>query len=124
MRNRDDDIQIYIIDKTKLDECTDYFDTEFGKVKVTSAKITDKREKRKYEKFMYKYLRKQLFGNLKYISAKDKKDLSESFKELRAKPAKQPIQPTEQKQTNEQEIKEKPEQLPSQAVAGLIEVGS
>ena len=121
MRNKDEDIQIYIIDKTKLDECTDYFDTEFGKVKITAAKISDKREKRKYEKFMYKYLRKQLFGNLKYISAKDKKDLSENYKELHAKQAKQPIQPIEQKQTNEQEIKEKPEQLPSQAVAGLIE---
>lgn len=119
MRNKDDDIQIYIIDKTKLDECTDYFDTEFGKVKITSAKITDKREKRKYEKFMYKYLRKQLFGNLKYISAKDKKDLSENYKELHAKPTKinKLTQQTEQDQT---EVNQQ-DQLSSKAVAGLLE---
>lgn len=84
---KQDDENITIIDMNfeSIDECTEFFNNEYGKLKVVLSKIEDKREQKRIKKFMFKYLRNQMFSNLKFLGKKDKEKLREKFNELKNK---------------------------------------
>lgn len=111
---KQDDENITIIDMNfeSIDECTEYFNNEYGKLKVVLSKIEDKREQKRIKKFMFKYLRNQMFSNLKFLGIKDKEKLKEKFKELKNK---------NNNQSNNQKIK--PE-ITGPAITGQIESGN